>query len=184
MYGLPENLPVPQDDGRASHLKGVRLPAIELAATTGESIDLSKLPRAVVFCYPLTARPGEDLPKDWNDIPGARGCTPEVCRFTDLMNEFRQKGWPVFGLSTQSAAYQLEMAERLHVPYPILSDHALAFASALKLPLLKIDGMSLMARLTMIIVDHRIEHVFYPIFPPDTHADEVLAWIDNLSDRG
>jgi len=176
---LPANLPVPKDDGGARHLRGMAIPDLELPSTANRRVNLAKIsaPRIVVYCYPMTGQPGKALPAGWDDIPGARGCTPETCGFRDHHKDLAKLRAEVFGVSTQSTAYQQEMVKRLEVPFEVLSDEHLAFARALKLPTFTIDGMTLIKRLTLILRDHRIEHVFYPVFPPDKHADEVIAWL-------
>jgi peroxiredoxin len=169
---------VPEDDGAAEHVLDAVVPAIELPATTEETIDLAALTgRTVLFCYPRTGRPDEELPPGWNAIPGARGCTPEACGFRDAHAQFAELGVRVIALSTQSADYQREMAERLHLPFPVLSDEALELTRALQLPTFETSGMTLLKRLTLVIDDGRVEHVFYPVFPPDSHAGEVLSWL-------
>ncbi len=174
---IPPGLPVPVDDGRAAHLIGRAVPSLALEATTGERIDLSAIPgRAVIFAYPRTGQPGQPpLTPDWDLIPGARGCTPETCAFRDLASDFGRLGVRILGLSTQEPAYQRELAERLHLPFPVLSDAALALTRALSLPTLNAGGLVLLARLSWLQRDGRIERVWYPVFPPDRHASEVLA---------
>jgi peroxiredoxin len=176
LHSLPPNLPVPQDDGRAAHLPGTRLPSLALQATTGERIDLSAIAgRAVVFAYPRTGQPNAPpLVPDWDLIPGARGCTPHTCAFRDLSAEFAALDCRVFGLSTQDPAYQLELAERLHLPFPVLSDAELALTNALRLPTLTVAGLVLIARLAWIQLDGVIEEVAYPVFPPDQNAADML----------
>ena len=177
---LPEDLPVPVDDGAASHLPGRAMPALSLPATDGGQVALDALGsgRTVVYIYPMTGRPGVELPEGWDDIPGARGCTPESCGFRDLHAELLAAGAArVSGLSSQSSEYQREAVERLHLPFAMLSDEHLALAGALDLPTFTVAGMTLYRRLTMIISDGIIEHVFYPIFPPNQHAQEVLDWL-------
>jgi peroxiredoxin len=177
---LPEGLPVPVDDGAASHLPGRAGPALALPATDGRPVALGALGRgrAVVYIYPMTGRPGVDLPEGWDDIPGARGCTPESCGFRNLHTELLAAGAAqVFGLSSQPSDYQREAVDRLHLPFAMLSDEHLALAGELGLPTFTIGGVTLYRRLTMIITDGVIEHVFYPIFPPDQHAQEVLDWL-------
>jgi peroxiredoxin (alkyl hydroperoxide reductase subunit C) len=177
MSDLPDTLPIPVDDGAAAHLVGTPLPSIALRATDGTSVDLSTLPgTVVVFAYPRTGRPGEpSLTPDWDTIPGARGCTPQTCGFRDLHAEFAALGARVFGLSTQDSDYQREMVERLNVPFPALSDADLALANALRLPTFDAAGLTLLRRLAFIARDGTIERVFYPVFPPDRNADDVLA---------
>ena len=174
---LPEGLPVPVDDGRAKHLTGLAVPSVPLPATTGERIDLSTIPGlAVVFAYPRTGRPGQPpLTPDWDLIPGARGCTPQTCAFRDLAADFGRHGIRIFGLSTQEPAYQRELADRLHLPFPVLSDAEQALTDALRLPSLNVAGHVLLARLSWLQRNGRIERVWYPVFPPDRHASEVLA---------
>jgi peroxiredoxin len=178
IHTIPEDLPVPEDDGAADHLLNAVVPGIALKATTGETIRLDEgAGRTVVFCYPRTGRPDHELPPGWNTIPGARGCTPEACGFRDAHQQFADLGVRVLALSTQNPAYQREMAERLHLPFPVLSDELLELTRELGLPTFETSGMTLLKRLTLVIDDGRIEHVFYPVFPPDAHASEVLAWL-------
>jgi peroxiredoxin len=183
IHTVPEDLPVPEDDGAADHLLGAAVPAIALTATTGESIRLDELTgRTVLFCYPRTGRPDEELPPGWNAIPGARGCTPEACGFRDAHQQFEALGVRVLALSTQESDYQRELADRLHLPFPVLSDERLELTTALGLPTFSTSGWTLLKRLTLVIDDGRIGHVFYPVFPPDAHAAEVLDWL-RLSDH-
>ncbi|SFI38295.1 peroxiredoxin [Bradyrhizobium sp. Gha] len=173
-------IPAPADDGGAAHLKGLILPAISLRATDDNSVDLSALSgRTVVFAYPRTGEPGKiALVDDWDMIPGARGCTPQTCAFRDLFAELKAAGAAqVFGLSTQSNEYQTEMASRLHLPFPVLSDEKLAFTRALNLPTMEVAGLTLIKRLALIVDDAKITHVFYPVFPPDRNAGDVLDWL-------
>jgi peroxiredoxin len=176
---LPANLPVPKDDGGCRHLPGMALPDLELRSTSNRRVNLSKVPaaRTIVYCYPMTGQPGKPLPEGWDDIPGARGCTPETCGFRDHHAELKRVGAEVFGVSVQSTAYQQEMVTRLKVPFEVLSDESMAFTKALKLPTFTAGGMTLIKRLTLVARGGRIEHVFYPVFPPDTHADVVIAWL-------
>lgn len=175
---LPENLPKPKDDGASDHLPGMAVPSFPLPSTSGRSVEISSLPgRTILFCYPMTGRPDRELPENWNDIPGARGCTPESRAFRDLHAEFRSFGARVFGVSTQSTDYQREAVERLGLQYELLSDESLEFSEALRLPTFEVEGMDLMRRLTMVVRDGRIEKVFYPAFPPDEHPSEVLEWL-------
>jgi peroxiredoxin len=179
VHDLPEDLPVPTDDGAADHLEGTRLPPVPLASTADETIDLSALRgRTVVYCYPMTGRPDTSLPANWDEIPGARGCTPQSCSFRDHHAELAALGARVFGMSTQDTDYQREAAERLHLPFALLSDEDLAFANALRLPTFEAEGMVLLKRLTLVIDDGRIEKVFYPVFPPGKSAEEVVGWLE------
>lgn len=173
-------IPPPADDGGAAHLVGMTIPEVSLVATDDTTVTLSALPgRVVVFAYPRTGEPGKiSLVDDWDMIPGARGCTPQTCSFRDLFAELKAAGAKrVFGLSTQSNVYQTEMASRLHLPFPVLSDEKLALTRALKLPTMEVAGLTLIKRLALIIDDARITHVFYPVFPPDRNAGDVLAWL-------
>jgi peroxiredoxin len=177
---LPADLPVPIDDGATAHLAGMQLPDIALAATDGSTVSLARLAgRTVVYAYPRTGEPGKAmLVPEWDQIPGARGCTPQSCGFRDHHAELKAAGADqVFGLSTQATAYQQEMAERLHLPFPVLSDEGLAFTGALRLPTFEAAGLTLIKRLALIIDAGRITHVFYPVFPPDRNAGDVLAWL-------
>lgn len=174
-------IPAPSDDGAAAHLEGMTIPPVSLVATDGASVPLSALPgRTVVFAFPRTGEPGKPaLVDDWDLIPGARGCTPQTCAFRDLFDDLKAAGADhVFGLSTQSTAYQAEMASRLHLPFAVLSDEQLALTRALHLPTMGVAGLTLMKRLALIVDDGRIRHVFYPVFPPDGNAGDVLAWLN------
>jgi peroxiredoxin len=177
---LPDDLPVPVDDGGADHLSGTAAPAVRLASSAGGEVDLAGLGRGltVIYVYPMTGTPGVALPDGWDEIPGARGCTPESCAFRDHFAQLREAGADaVYGLSTQVLQTQRELAERLELPYPLLADPRLELGAALGLPAFEAGGATRYRRLTLVIVNGRIEHVFYPVFPPDGHAGEVLAWL-------
>jgi peroxiredoxin len=178
---LPDNLPVPADDGAADHLAGMAMPTLVLATSDGGEVNLAGLGagRTIIYLYPLTGVPGVDLPAGWDAIPGARGCSTEACDFRDHFAELADAGAArVFGMSSQDVAYQAEVDDRLHLPFPMISDVALSLADALKLPTFAAPGHArLFTRLTLVIQNDRIEHVFYPIFPPNTHAQQVLAWL-------
>lgn len=173
------SIPAPLDDGGAAHLVGRRLPSIALAATDGSTVDLSGLRgRTVVYAYPRTGRPGVENPDGWDMIPGARGCTPQSCSFRDHFVELKALGVDaLFGLSTQAPDYQREAAGRLHLPFALLSDHAFALSAALDLPLFEAGGETLTKRLTLVIDDGVVTHVFYPVFPPDRSAAGVVDWL-------
>jgi peroxiredoxin len=173
-------IPAPADDGAATHLTGATVPPVALSATDGKTVTLASLKgRTVVFAYPRTGQPGKvSLVDDWDMIPGARGCTPQTCSFRDLFVDLNRAGAQgVFGLSTQSIAYQREMVERLHVPFPVLSDERLELTRAMRLPTMEVAGQALIKRLAVVIDDGRITTVFYPVFPPDRNAGDVLAWL-------
>jgi peroxiredoxin len=179
---LPDDLPVPVDDGACDHLTGMDVPGVELPSTGGGTVRLDDpaAPRTVVFVYAMTARPGGEPPggmAGWTAIPGARGCTPQACAYRDEFGQFQQLGVRVFGLSTQDTAYQLEMATRLRLPYEVLSDADLRLTRALHLPTFEVDGTTLLKRHTLVIGRGRIEHVFYPVFPPGQDASRVLVWL-------
>src|SRR6476659_6378135 len=176
---LPPDIPVPQDDGGARHLPGMKVDDLALPATSGGAVNLARLAgRTVLYLYPRTGVPGVDLPPGWNDIPGARGCTPQSCAFRDHHAELKTLGVAqLFGLSTQDTAYQQEAATRLHLPFAILSDQKLSFTQALKLPTFTVAGMTLLKRMALVVDDGVIAKVFYPVFPPDKNAEEVVAWI-------
>jgi peroxiredoxin len=175
---LPENLPAPIDDGACDHLLGLQLPSLPLPSTAGNRVDLASLAgTTVIYCYPRTSRPDEPLPPGWDEIPGARGCTSQSCAFRDHYQELQALVARVFGLSTQSTDYQQEAVARLQLPYALLSDADPAFTRALRLPTFTVDGMTLIKRLTLIITDGQIVKVFYPVFPPDKNAEEVIRWL-------
>lgn len=177
-------IPAPVDDGAATHLKGVSLPSIGLRSTGDGLVDLSRLSgRIILYIYPRTGRPGVALPDGWDMIPGARGCTPQSCAFRDHFVDLQRLGVDhVFGMSAQTTVDQSEAVERLHLPFALLSDNELAFASRLKLPTFEASGMTLLKRLTLVIERARITKVFYPVFPPDRSASEVLEWLQERSD--
>ncbi len=174
---LPDDLPAPVDDGKASHLRGAVIPSIPLPSTSGGQVDIAVLRgRTVVYIYPRTGVPGEPV-FEWNSIPGARGCTPQSCAFRDHYTELKTLGAEVFGLSVQTTTHQAEAATRLHLPFALISDAEHTFANALDLPRFEAIGESLLKRLTLIVRDGVIEHFFYPVFPPDKNAGEVVAWL-------
>jgi peroxiredoxin len=173
-------IPAPEDDGGAAHLVGMAIPSLSLRATDDSVVDLAELKgRTVVFGYPRTGEPGKiGLTDDWDMIPGARGCTPQACSFRDLFADLRAAGAKhVFGLSTQSNVYQTEMAARLHLPFPVLSDDKLELTDALNLPTMDVAELTLIKRLALIVDNGTITQVFYPVFPPDRNAGDVLAWL-------
>jgi peroxiredoxin len=176
---LPPGIPAPQDDGAARHLAGAKLPDLVLPATDGTPVNLSRLSgRTVIYIYPRTGVPGVDPPTGWDQIPGARGCTPQSCAFRDHFGELARLGVVhLYGLSTQDTAYQREAATRLHLPFALLSDEGLALARALKLPTFSVAGMTLLKRMALVVDDGQITKAFYPVFPPDKSAAEVVAWI-------
>lgn len=180
-YTLPDDLPAPVDDGAADHLAGSALPVgLTLRTTDGRAVELAALTgRTIVYAYPWTGRPGQPLlADDWNLIPGARGCTPETCAFRDHHADLLEAGAAaVFGLSAQDTDYQRELAERLHLPFAVLSDAGLELTEALRLPTFEVAGLTLIKRLTLLLRDGAIERVWYPVFPPDRHAGDVLDWL-------
>ena len=176
---LPPGLPVAEDDGAADHLRGMRMPRVTLRSTGGRDVDVADLGdrRTVFYFYPRTGRPDRPVPAEWDAIPGARGCTPESCGFRDHFAEISALGAAVYGVSTQDTGYQREAAERLHLPFELLSDSEFALTDALRLPTFDFEGVRLLKRLTLVVRSGQVEHVFYPIFPPDRHAEEVLTWL-------
>jgi peroxiredoxin len=178
IYQLPEGLPVPVDDGATRHLAGMLLPAVELASTAGDSVRLAAIPgRTVIYAYPRTGRPNQEPPAGWDEIAGARGCTPQSCSFRDHHAELLAGCERVFGLSTQTTEYQREAVERLHLPFALLSDHEHVLTDALRLPTFEIQDMRLIKRLSLVIDDGRITKVFYPVFPPHLHWQELVDWL-------
>jgi peroxiredoxin len=176
---LPPDIPAPDDDGGARHLPGMKVADLALPATSGAAVNLARLAgRTVLYIYPRTGVPGVDLPPGWNDIPGARGCTPQSCGFRDHFAELKGLGVShLFGLSTQDTDYQREAAERLHLPFAILSDARLSFTRAMRLPTFTVAGMTLLKRMALVLDEGVIANVFYPVFPPDRNAAEVVAWL-------
>ncbi|KAK4627109.1 hypothetical protein CLAFUW4_05113 [Fulvia fulva] len=182
---FPTDIPAPTDDGACNHLPGLKLPSIPLPSTAGNTVDISTLAGlTVLFCYPRTGGPNETITEEWNQIPGARGCTPQACSFRDASKEFLTLGVShIFGASTQGTAYQREVKERMHLPYQLLSDEKLELAQALNLPTFEWQGSKLIKRLTMAIEDGEVIKVFYPVFPPDQSANEVLKWLGTYDGR-
>jgi peroxiredoxin len=178
-FPLPSDLPQPVDDGATDHLGGMPMPPVCLSSTAGRMVDLSDLsaPRTVLYGYPMTGVPGKPLPDGWDMIPGARGCTPQACGFRDRHHELSRLKADVFGFSTQTTEYQREMVDRLHIPFEILSDAGFKLCDALRLPTFEVDGIRLVKRLTLVVRGGRIEHVFYPVFPPNQSADQVMHWL-------
>jgi peroxiredoxin len=200
LYSLPANLPVPIDDGACDHLPGLEVPPVDLPATDGRVVRLgaagtvtggttylgagramhqSAAPTrwTVVYAYPRTGVPDKDSPAGWDEIPGARGCTPQNCAYRDHHAELTRLGASVYGLSTQSTEYQREMAERLHLPYSILSDERLELTNALRLPTFRHGEWTLIKRLCLILEGARIVHLIYPVFPSTADAPAVTAWL-------
>lgn len=175
---LPPDLPVPEDDGAADHLPGLELPSVALPSTLPYALGAACL---IAYVYPRTGVPGLPLPEGWDEIPGARGCTPQSCAYRDSLAGFERLGASVIGISAQSPAEQAEFAAREHIPFPLLSDEDLYLAAALRLPTFEVDGMTLYRRLTLIGESRRIVKAFYPVFPPDRNAAEVLAWLRQAS---
>lgn len=183
--GLPSGLPKPGDDGACNHLKGLAFPPIPLASTAGNTVDPSTLSGlSILFCYPRTGAPGETVPDEWNAIPGARGCTPQACSFRDAADDFLTHGVSyVFGVSTQDTPYQQEVRQRVHLPFQLLSDEHLEMTNRLDLPTFEWEGKKLIKRLTMAVEDGKIVHVWYPVFPPDRSAADVLQWLSTRTGR-
>lgn len=180
LYTLPDNLPVPVDDGACAHLPGQRIPAIPLVATSDETISLGTLPGVVVaYFYPMIGRP-DSLPLvGWNEIPGARGCTPQSCAFRDYHAELKNFADNVFGISAQPVDDQKEARSRLQLPFELLNDSHLALTQAMRLPTFVYQKSTLIKRLTIIAIDGIIHKVFYPVFPPNRNAQDVLEWLKN-----
>jgi peroxiredoxin len=178
LHTLPANLPVPVDDGACDHLLGSTLPSVSLTSTTGKAVNLSACAGTlVIYFYPMLGRPDSPPLIGWNDIPGARGCTPQSCAFRDSHAELKQRGVEVFGVSAQRLEDQQEAHARLHLPFALLNDGQLALAQALKLPTFEYAGTRLIKRLTLITTGGLIRKVFYPVFPPNDNAREVIAWL-------
>jgi peroxiredoxin len=178
LHTLPTNLPVPVDDGACDHLLESMLPSISLMSTSGESVDISTYANTlVIYFYPMLGRPDSAPLIGWNEIPGARGCTPQTCAFRDSYAEMKQFGVEVFGVSAQSLTDQQEAHARLHLPFALLHDGELALTLALKLPTFEYEGLRLTKRLSIIARGGVIQKVFYPVFPPDKNAGEIIAWL-------
>jgi|SRR5690554_1774807 len=172
-------LPKPLDDGLCDHLEGMRIPVVELPATDGSQVDLHRLSqtRLVLFFYPLTADAQGNVPLGWDQIAGARGCTPQICAYREQASVFDRYGASLYGVSTQSTAYQREMKNRLHAPFDFLSDSELRLATALRLPTFQVDQATLLKRLTLILEQGVIVKCFYPVFPPDQDINNVINWL-------
>ncbi len=178
VYQLPDNLPAPVDDGACAHLEGMPVPTLELESSLGP-VDLAEFAarRSVLYVYPRTGRPGRTIPDEWNAIPGARGCTPQSCGFRDHAEELRALGARVAGLSAQTLGEQIELSGRLGIPYPVIADPELQLRDAIGLPTFEFEGAKLYKRVTLVFAAGRIGKVFYPVFPPDRNAEEVVAWL-------
>jgi peroxiredoxin len=177
---IPDNLPIPMDDGLCSHLTGLSIPDVNLISTSGITVNLAQVKGLmVIYCYPKTGKPNHHLPEGWIQIPGAAGCTPQSCSFRDHYHEFQDLDVKVFGISTQSPEDQAEASQRLHLPFELLSDESFEFAEGLGLPIFEVEGRKLIKRVTLIVKDRRVVKYFYPIFPPDKNIDEVLAWFQS-----
>jgi peroxiredoxin len=175
---LPTDLPIPQDDGSTNHLKGLKLPNFSLNATNGKAINLADIKgKLVVYCYPMTGQPNVALPEGWDQIPGARGCTPQSCSFRDHYQELQELGAEVLALSVQPTEYQKEMVDRLHLPFQVVSDVNYQFQKALNLPTFVVAGMKLLKRVTLIANNGVIEAVHYPIFPSDSDPSWVIDYL-------
>ncbi len=178
LRSIPKDLPIPLNDGACEHLENMLLPDVSLWSTDDQEINLSRFSGwNVIFCYPMTGRPGFAIPEGWVQIPGAAGCTPQVCSYREHHTEFKSSSVGVYGLSTQTPEAQKEAVNRLALPYPLLSDADHSFSSVLKLPLLEVGGLKLIKRLTLILKDGMIKKCFYPVFPPDKNVLEVIAWL-------
>ena len=178
---LPEGLPIPIDDGACKHLEGISLPSISLLATNGcllNTLEISQH-KAIFYFYPRTGIPGKNPPLGWNEIPGARGCTPQTCEYRNNFEKFRTQGLQIYGISTQTTEYQKEAVQRLELPFSLLSDEKLKLTNAIKLPTLEVNGVILIKRLTLIVERGKIIKVFYPVFPPDKNAQEVLRFLNS-----
>jgi peroxiredoxin len=178
VYQLPHDLPAPVDDGAGDHLPGMPAPAVVLESSVGP-VDLQAFAadRAVLYVYPRTGRPDRPVPQGWDAIPGARGCTPESCGFRDHAEELRELGARIAGLSAQTLEEQVELSERLGIVYPVISDCEFLLREALALPTFEFEGATLYKRITLVFEQGRVAKVFYPVFPPDRHAEEVVAWL-------
>ena len=177
---LPTDLPIPQDDGSTNHLKGMKLPNVSLNTTNGKTVNFGDIKgKLVIYCYPMTGQPNVALPDGWDQIPGARGCTPQSCSFRDHYQDLQALGAEVVGLSVQTTEYQKEMAKRLNLPYEVLSDEKLEFANQLKLPIFQVKDLKLVKRITLILSDNKILKYFYPVFPPDENVNEVIKFLVN-----
>ena len=175
---LPSDLPAPVDDGAGDRLLGKNLPALVLNSTSGKQVNLSDIKGSVVFyCYPMTGQPGVELPEGWDSIPGARGCTPQSCTFRDYYRELQALNTQVYGISTQESSVQTEAVARLHLPFELLSDADLKLTAALQLPTFEVENKKLIKRLTFIAKEGKIIKVFYPVFPPDRNASDVISWL-------
>jgi peroxiredoxin len=180
VYTLPSDLPVPEDDGAADHLLGQMLPQLTLDSSQGPvSMRALSMERLVLYIYPRSGRPGVPLLPGWDEIPGARGCTPQSCAFRDEAARFGELGTLVAGLSAQTLDDQVEFAERNHIPYPVIADPERKLGAALRLPTFEVEGLTLYKRMALVVEACAIAKVFYPVFPPDRNAADVLAWLES-----
>ena len=178
LYRLPEGLPVPEDDGACDHLLGQMLPQLTLESSQGPvSLRALSMDRLVLYVYPRTGRPDTPAGTEWDAIPGARGCTPQSCAFRDHAAELADLGAAVAGLSAQPLEEQVEFAERNHISYPVIADPERKLGAALRLPTFEYDGMTLYKRVTLVVEACAVAKVFYPVFPPDRNAADVVTWL-------
>lgn len=178
LHELPKDLPTSLDDGACDHLLGLLLPSVNLYSTTGRTVNPAQISNwLVIYCYPMTGRPGRPIPDGWTQIPGAAGCTPQSCSFRDHQKELQALNAQLFGVSTQTTEDQREAVERLHLPFELLSDTSFKFAQGLGLPMFEVEGMRMIKRVTLVAKDSRIMKYFYPVFPPDKNIDDVLSWL-------
>lgn len=178
LHTLPAGLPIPVDDGLAAHLAGMQLPDVLLNSISGDAVNLSTIQqKLVIYIYPLTGRPDVALPAGWDQIPGARGCTPQACDFSNHYQALQALNTVVFGLSSQNTEYQLELKNRLHLPFDLLSDSQFLWHESLTLPTFKVNELMLYKRLTLVVEQSVIKKVFYPVFPPDQNASQVIDWL-------
>jgi peroxiredoxin len=180
VYTLPPGLPAPVDDGAADHLLGTMLPQLTLDSSQGP-VSMRELSRErlVLYVYPRAGRPGRPSSPGWDDIPGARGCTPQSCAFRDHAAHLAELGASVAGLSAQTLDDQVEFAKRNHIPYPVIADPDLRLGLALRLPTFDVEGVTLYKRITLVVEGCAVAKVFYPVFPPDRNAAEVVAWLES-----
>ncbi|VAW52529.1 Alkyl hydroperoxide reductase subunit C-like protein [hydrothermal vent metagenome] len=178
LYQLPEGLPVPVDDGACNHLEGAPFPSMLITVTPHATYDFSKEKGInIIFFYPMIGHPDSLPMTGWNEIPGARGCTPQALSYKNYFRQITKLGVRLFGASSQALKEQNDAIDRLKLPFELINDSSFLLSNALKLPTFQFNEIKMIKRLTLVVVDGVIKKVFYPVFPPNKNVDDVIVWL-------